>query len=68
VSRDIDDVEYVRVDAVLRESERAILCKIDKAQVWVPKSVIGEDSQVRAMGDKGTLAVARWFAEREGLE
>lgn len=68
MSRGTDDVEYVQVDRVLRESERAILCRIGKADVWVPKSVIDEDSEVSAMGDKGTLAVARWFAEREGLE
>lgn len=31
----------------------------------IPKSVIHEDSQINAQGDRGTLVVARWFAEKE---
>jgi hypothetical protein len=33
--------------------------------VWIPKSVIDDESEVQVKGDAGTLLVARWFAEQE---
>jgi hypothetical protein len=36
-------------------------------EIWIPKSVIHDDSEVYKEGAEGKLVVARWFAEKEGL-
>jgi len=39
-------------------------------KVWVPKSVIDDESEVFSAKEdenSGTLVVQRWFAEKEGL-
>ena len=58
---EIDDV------AVEAETDLALLCIIDDKQVWIPKSVVHEDSEVAGEGDSGTIVVKRWFAEKQGL-
>lgn len=36
--------------------------------VWIPKSVIDfYESEVEKRGDIGTLAVQRWWVEKEGI-
>lgn len=55
------------------ETEKAILVMFDEGPrmgetVWVPKSVIDEESEVQGTGDEGLLCIAEWFAEKEGLE
>ena len=55
---------------VVVETDRAILCKEDEMDddgIWVPKSVVHDDSEIREEGDQGTLVVKQWFADREGL-
>lgn len=39
----------------------------DTDGVWIPKSVISDDSEIWKKGDEGTLVVAEWFAMKEGL-
>lgn len=50
----------------IAESEKAILADTGEGQVWVPKSVISEDSEVQGEGDQGTLEVAQWFGRKQG--
>jgi len=64
--------EFVRIEDVecLAETDRAILCRSeswDGEKVWVPKSVLGEETEVGEKGDEGVLVVARWFAKKENL-
>ena len=50
---------------VLRESEKALLCKTPEgAEVWVPKSVVDDESEVKEVHDEGTLVVQKWFAKK----
>lgn len=58
---EINDVECKK------ETEMAILVEIEDEEFWIPKSVISDDSEVHSEGDKGTLVVPEWFAEKEGL-
>lgn len=58
---EIDDVECVK------ETEKALLLVIDGDEVWCPKSVIGDDSDIQGDGDTGRLVVQEWWAEKEGL-
>ena len=50
---------------VLRETEKALLVLTDEGEeVWVPKSVVDEDSEVYQKDDEGTLIVQEWFAKK----
>jgi len=52
---------------VLRETPKALLCAIGSREVWIARSQIGSDSEVRQAGDQGQLIVTTWLAERLGL-
>ena len=69
---DPDDIETFGGCAAERESNngKSLLVRLSGAAVprWIPKKVIHADSEVFEPGHKGKLVVARWFAEKEGLE
>jgi hypothetical protein len=51
-----------------RETEKAIFVEIEgHNDLWVPKSVVDDDSEVYAKGHQGTLVVKRWWAAKQGL-
>lgn len=60
---EIEDVEATIATSM------ALLCKFPdkREEVWVPRSLINEESEVQEEGDRGTLIVAGWFAEKEEL-
>lgn len=66
-----DEGESLGKAEVVRETEKALLIYIRdrKEELWFPKSVIHDDSEVYSMkhGSDGELIVKRWFAEKEGL-
>ena len=52
----------------LRETDKALLCNIEGEEVWVPKSLIHDDSEVYSMkANAGTLIVPLWWARKQGL-
>lgn len=53
---------------VEKETDRALLCDIDGAKVWVPKSQIHDDSEVYKGDTDGTLIVTRWWYEQHEEE
>jgi hypothetical protein len=51
----------------IRETEKALLVELeDGEEVWIPKSVIDDDSEVFGVGDEGKLVVEGWFAVKQG--
>lgn len=62
------ELSYVLIDGVLKETEAAILIDVDGDEIWIPKSQIHEDSQVRELGDRGELVIPEWLAIEKGLE
>lgn len=49
-------------------TKKALQVKLPDGQcMWVPKSVIHDDSEVWKLDQTGTLIVQGWWAEREGL-
>lgn len=53
---------------VKRETEKALLVNIDDTEeVWIPKSQIDDDSEVRKAGDSGTLVISDWIAREKGF-
>lgn len=67
------EYDFVRVGYVKikRESERAILVIIRHdgtiSEHWVPKSVLGEFSEVKEEGDQGILVVKRWWFSKNDI-
>ena len=57
----------LQVKTVVKETTEALLCRIDGVDHWIPKSLIGADSDVRAEGDSGTLEIPEWFAVKEEI-
>lgn len=51
----------------LRETEAALLCEIDGAEYWIPKSQIDDDSEVYSGGHRGELVVSQWIADQKGI-
>ncbi len=50
-----------------KETEKALLVTSDiEPDMWVPKSVIHDDSEVYGEGHTGDLIVQRWWAEANG--
>lgn len=58
-------LEYYSGAEALKETDAALLVDIDGEEVWIPKSVIGYDSDINGEGDIGTLSVQAWFARKE---
>lgn len=74
MARGDEEVEYESIDdcEVVEEREKAVLVRFtdaegDERKVWVPKSVISEDSEVQGGEDNGELIVEKWFAKKEDL-
>jgi hypothetical protein len=66
----LDRDECVDIDIetpVLSETAKAILVDVEGEEVWIPKSMIHDDSEVFRQGHTGTLIVSRWIAEQKGL-
>ncbi len=55
---------------LVRESEsgKAFLVRLDSgAEIWIPKSVLHDNSECYQLDDEGDVVVETWWAERENL-
>lgn len=61
-----DDAAHIGQAECVRESERALLVvSAEHGEIWIPKSVVHDDSEVYEEGHEGELVVKRWFAEKQ---
>lgn len=52
---------------IIRETDKAVLARVNDKDIWVPKSCIHDDSEAFDMNcDEGTIVVKRWWAEKNG--
>lgn len=62
----------VRIDncTCTRETDAAIFVQCDDwdEPMWMPKSVVDEDSDVYKRGTDGVLVIKAWFAKKHDLE
>lgn len=61
------DLIEIEVDGVLQEREKSLIVAVGDREVLIPKSQIGETSEVRERGDKGLLVIPRWLAKDRRL-
>lgn len=57
----------VFIDAVLKETDAALLVGIDDRELWIPKSVLESHDDLDEDTGETTIYVAEWFANKEGL-
>lgn len=56
---------------LVRKGDRAILVKIGGKELWIPFSVVHDDSDLHDRsdrGEQGTVVVASWWAEKKQAE
>jgi hypothetical protein len=54
---------------VLTVTEKAVLVQVEGEEIWVPKSILHEDSEIdeeSEKDDEGDVLVKTWWAEQEG--
>lgn len=61
-----DFVEYEGI-VCNKDTDKAILVKIEGKECWIPKSQIHDDSEVYKKGTDGKLIISQWIAEQKGL-
>jgi hypothetical protein len=62
-----DDGVSLGKGKTLKVTEKALLIQTeDHGNVWVPRSVVHDDSEVFDRGHEGDLVVQSWCAEKEG--
>lgn len=61
--------QTVRFNGVVavRATDKALLCRIDGHEHWIPQGQIDDDSEVYQAGDEGDLVVSEWIATQKGL-
>jgi len=67
---DRDDGQVVIEHAIgirLSTSKLALLVAVDGKSVWIPQSMIHDDSEVYKGDTAGTLIVPEWLAREKGL-
>ena len=62
-----EDLIEVQVDGVLQDREKSLIVIVGDREVLIPKSQIGETSEVKGEGDKGLLLIPRWLARDRRL-
>lgn len=67
ITRTMDPVEIDGCKCI-KASDLAILVRVqDDLEVWIPQSLIHDDSEVWEEGDEGVLIIPEWFASQRGL-
>jgi hypothetical protein len=68
-SRGSDDVEYEGVECI-RATLKAVLIRLEGSQAerWLPKKGLRPSSDVKDVGDTGTLRIHTWAAKMWGEE
>ena len=59
-------VEFQGVE-IVRESTRAVCCRIREREYWIAPDRLLKGSTVAHFGDRGLMILARQFAEDRGL-
>jgi hypothetical protein len=67
VNKHSDEWEEVEVDRVMHTTAKAILCRIDGVEYWIPKSQIYRVDDFKR-GYSGTIEIAAWWLEANDLE
>jgi len=64
---DAGDMPYAFPEGkIVRATEKAVLYEYEGESVWVPQSVIHDDSDIWKKEEEGVLKVKSWWAKKNG--
>jgi hypothetical protein len=58
---------YDVVARVVRVTGAALLCEVEDTKIWFPRSQCLAGTEVRDVGDEGSLVIPQWLAAEKGL-
>jgi hypothetical protein len=58
----------IEAEVVLKKSKAMMIILDDDSERWVPFSVVEDNGEEFAIGERSRLYVEEWFAERESIE
>lgn len=64
--REGDEPHVMGNGKCIRATDRAVLVRIGDKEIWIPQSVVHDDSEVFKEGDEGKIVTKQWWAERNG--
>lgn len=69
-SEQVDETVSLQGVYVKHATEKALLCVINGAEHWIPKSQIDDASEVfdDLSNDEGTLVISQWLASQKGFD
>lgn len=61
--------ETITIDEVIVKAKtaKALLVEIDGTDYWMPKSQLGDATDVEEVGDIGVVELPEWLAREKGL-
>ena len=67
-AQNVDDVVRFADCTAVHATAKALLVDVpDLGELWVPQSVIDDESEVFEAGHEGELILKEWWANKEGL-
>lgn len=66
MSREGDEPFIMGNGKCVRSTSKAVLVRIGDKEIWIPQSVVHDDSEVFKAGDEGKVVVLTWWAEKNG--
>jgi hypothetical protein len=63
-----NEKRYIEDVTPIAATDKALLVLVGLDQVWIPKSLIDDESEVYSMkSGAGVLVIPGWLADREGI-
>ena len=59
--------EYIEVERIVHETQKAFLVKIEEGTHWIPKSQVADSESYESGDENVTLAITSFIAEKLGL-
>lgn len=59
---------HLDVEEIVKETDKALLLRIDGEEYWCPLSQIADSDDYREGDEDVSLSVTEWWAKKAGLE
>lgn len=59
---------YIEDCKVVQDTEKAICVEIGSETIWIPRSQLHDDCELKEKDDEGDLIIPQWLAERNDIE
>ena len=63
----MSDYVHVEVEKIVKETDSALLCRIDGKEIWIPLSQIADSDDYREGDEDCEISITEWIAKQKGL-